>query len=302
MAGVQNWSAKVIQLLPFKGALSVWFTCAHKHSHIHTHLLATCVFYIHMVREWKKCVAPKWRLKGHGVWPGVTALKWRHKSIGYSPYTHGLGREVRWRRVVRVEGGDWRIEEGGGGGEAGCKGHKVTMWGSVCCVSPCVFAVGRRELDMFENLKLQAVFALFFFSYSLSDVNTESRPAAICAQTWAHVQAHTCIHLVTHLEPKGQRPHFSGSQFLFTFCHASTRPLSTFELLPNASTQNPLFILKSLIDPQYWLVSLSLLESKYFMYNWPVNRFTLNSLRWQIIFYLCVLSKLQHLIFCYGRI
>lgn len=120
------------------------------------------------------------------------------------------------------------------------------------------------------------------------------KPEHMCSHTRAYTWWHT-------LNPKVTEHVCSGSQFLFTFCHASTRPLSTFELLPNASTQNPLFILKSLIDPQYWLVSLSLLESKYFMYNWPVNGFTLNSLRWQVMFYLCVLSKLKRLIFCYGR-
>lgn len=216
MAGVQNWSAKVIQLLPFKGALSVWFTCAHKHSHIHTHLLATCVFYIHMVRERKKCAAPKWRLKGHGVWPGVTALKWRHKSIGYSPYTHtqththGLGWEVRWRRVVRVEGGDWRIEEGGGGGEVGCKGHKVTMWGSVFCVSPCVFAVGRRELDM---LKLQAVFALFFFSLLF-----------VRCEHWELTSSYMCSNLstcaATHVHTPGDTPWTQRSQSMCALGHS----------------------------------------------------------------------------------
>lgn len=216
MAGVQNWSAKVIQLLPFKGALSVWFTCAHKHSHIHTHTFWPHVFFIFIWWGNEKNVQLQnggWRVMVFGqewqLWnEGISQSATLHTHT--QTHTHGLGWEVRWRRVVRVEGGDWRIEEGGGGGEVGCKGHKVTMWGSVFCVSPCVFAVGRRELDM---LKLQAVFALFFFSLLF-----------VRCEHWELTSSYMCSNLstcaATHVHTPGDTPWTQRSQSMCALGHS----------------------------------------------------------------------------------
>lgn len=58
------------------------------HAHTPTSTFGPHVFLYSYGEGKKKWVPPKWRLRGHGVWPGVTALKWRHKSIGYSSCTH----------------------------------------------------------------------------------------------------------------------------------------------------------------------------------------------------------------------
>lgn len=90
MAGVQNWSAKVIQLLPFKGAVSVWFTCAYKHSHTHTHRQAhtplghMCFLYSCGEGQKKKKRERNVRLQNGGWGVMVLGQEWQLWNEGVS--------------------------------------------------------------------------------------------------------------------------------------------------------------------------------------------------------------------------
>lgn len=71
-------------------------------------------------------------------------------------------------------------------GEAGCKGHGVSMWGSLARSRVCV-----REPDIVFELKGANLYRLLLsLSSPLRDTSS-----------YVYSVLDTCVHLVTHLEP-----------------------------------------------------------------------------------------------------
>ena len=193
-----------------------------------------CFLYSYGEGQKKKCAPPKWRWRGHGVWPRVTALKWRHKSVGYSSYSHT--RDVGW--------GGW--DRGWGCSRDEEKlGVKITRLpcGGVCVV--CVLACASGEELKDTNLQL-SVFLSSVFVWVLT-------PKANNRPLYSVQVEHTRTRM-----PRTERSktvsglHTHARTVAHSVCLLSAWPASTFGLHPIMREGNPFLDSIQAIDPQYW--------------------------------------------------